>query len=1445
MAKDIKSWYENLFSQKIQIAEWQLDVAAVIYVFLGLGLGLFIALSGVITDVFASVNASVIKDTDTHFSQGILSSTTVVGSGTGSYVELSSSGGGNWYNNSWQYRRKLTIDNSAQAENLANFPLLVTLSASNFDFSKVRSDGGDIRFTDSNGTTLLSYEIEEWDAVGQKAVIWVKVPQIDSSSDTDSIFLYYGNSGATSAASATNVWDSNYLYTFHLNEAYTNGATDAVKDSTATPRNGTATGFNGTSTSGTNLPSIIGDGVFFDGVNDSITIPSVGGGKNISVGAANTSYTVEVWYKWDGDTVNDKWLVTDGQLFWGFGDVAYALVVSSGYGSFMTASDNSIISFSNTPEVLSTTEWTYLVGVRDANDDSLKLYLNGQLVDTDADGTTAIDISSTEPVKLASRPGNDFYTYGPLDEPRLSNSIRSAAWIAAQYKSMMDQYIDYGDELVQLAPSGTWESATDSNVIDLLWNEAWGDGTAGSTAFSAEVSNVSGNATITFQMRAAATTGALAAAPYATLGTANSGTLFTRTAGDLLSYGLNTGNNRYVQLKATLVSVDGAANPRLGSITLHYQRDVDAPEVAPSALTMSRASGGAGILSGGWTNNPAAYFSWTHGSDSESGLKGYCAYLGSSAVGNPANDKGLLGTSPVSTDDTTCQFIVNANNIDFANSSLRGGGWLTTSSSNYYFILKAIDNSGNISATALSFPFKYDDLDPENPTFISLPGDFIQTKNATVTWPTNDGNAASDAHSGLAGLQYRIGSTGTWYGEDHTGAEDDTDLLEDDGAYTTDPTVDYPDISEGTNLIYVRTWDLAGNVSDSYVTGALKVNTIAPSAPTSLEVDPENNTTNSYAFNWEPPLTYSGQINNITYCYTVNVLPSVNTCSFTTPGTTELSADAYANQPGANVFYVVARDEASNINYEVYSQVEFTYSGSAPSLPLNVEVSDISIKESSSWRLVVSWDEPTGLGAGISRYDVFRSTTNVSCSSSFGSFAKIGTSASTSYTDNGLPQQTHYYCVKACDSANNCSAVSETKSGYPDGRFDVAPEIVTQPIVSDITTTKATISWSTNRSADSRVAFGLRSLDYFAEEPSKPVLTTSHSINLINLTPNTTYYFQAKWVDEDGNIGIASERLFRTLPAPTIKDVTTGNVGIDSALLRYTATNASSVRIYYGTSTAFGSVLTSGTTSAEQVYVSQLPNLLDGTKYYYRINPIDVEGNEYPGTVLDFTTIARPKIIDLKVNEVTGESQPTIRLNWSTNVETTNAIEYYPESDPSQLKQEASADYLKGVQEEVVRGLAPNTRYVLQLKVRDRLGNEVVSDKYTFITNEDSRPPKISNMRIEGSVVIAGIGGETTPTAQIVVSWDTDEPATSQIEYGQGTGGTYSQRSFKDGKLTYNHVVVISKLQPSKVYSLRVVTEDAARNETKSGDSVTITPKAGETATEIVLKNLSDIFGFL
>ena len=90
---------------------------------------------------------------------------------------------GGWWDISWGYRVKITLQNQDVNEILTDFPVQVCVCDTWFDFSKAKAGGADLRFVDSDGT-LLNHEIEEWNTTGCSCV-WVKIPQVSTSGNTD------------------------------------------------------------------------------------------------------------------------------------------------------------------------------------------------------------------------------------------------------------------------------------------------------------------------------------------------------------------------------------------------------------------------------------------------------------------------------------------------------------------------------------------------------------------------------------------------------------------------------------------------------------------------------------------------------------------------------------------------------------------------------------------------------------------------------------------------------------------------------------------------------------------------------------------------------------------------------------------------------------------------------------------------------------------------------------------------------------------------------------------------------------------------------------------------------------------------------------------------------------------------------------------------------------
>jgi len=122
-----------------------------------------------------------------------------------------------WYNPSWQYRQSVTISGSTGAGTNYQVPLNIGESSGatgyNFQlnghsakFPSDKNDGGDLRFTASDGTTLLNFWVESVTGTSPNRVakVWVQVSADLGSNQT--IYCYYGNANAINASNGFNTF---------------------------------------------------------------------------------------------------------------------------------------------------------------------------------------------------------------------------------------------------------------------------------------------------------------------------------------------------------------------------------------------------------------------------------------------------------------------------------------------------------------------------------------------------------------------------------------------------------------------------------------------------------------------------------------------------------------------------------------------------------------------------------------------------------------------------------------------------------------------------------------------------------------------------------------------------------------------------------------------------------------------------------------------------------------------------------------------------------------------------------------------------------------------------------------------------------------------------------------------------------------------------------------
>src|SRR5260370_9946435 len=103
-------------------------------------------------------------------------------------------------------------------------------------------------------------------------------------------------------------------------------------------------------------------------------------------------------------------------------------------------------------------------------------------------------------------------------------------------------------------------------------------------------------------------------------------------------------------------------------------------------------------------------------------------------------------------------------------------------------------------------------------------------------------------------------------------------------------------------------------------------------------------------------------------------------------------------------------------------------------------------------------------------------------------------------------------------------------TAHPARRCGAAPLPIPRPPSSAITASGATISWTTNKAADSQLAYGLTSA-YGLVSALIPALVTSHSINLTGLTASSIYHYQVLSHDSLGNVTQSGDLTFTTLAA--------------------------------------------------------------------------------------------------------------------------------------------------------------------------------------------------------------------------------------------------------------------------------------------------------------------------
>ena len=218
-----------------------------------------------------------------------------------------------------------------------------------------------------------------------------------------------------------------------------------------------------------------------------------------------------------------------------------------------------------------------------------------------------------------------------------------------------------------------------------------------------------------------------------------------------------------------------------------------------------------------------------------------------------------------------------------------------------------------------------------------------------------------------------------------------------------------------------------------------------------------------------------------------------------------------------------------------------------------------------------------------------------------------------------------------------------------------------------------------------------------------------------------------------------------------------------------------------------------------------LQNLTDGARYYFVVAGVDgnsVEGMpsaEVSGLVLNSASIMANSIttssaIVTWTTNKSGSSQ--VEFGTGTSYETTTPLDSTLVSNHSQT----------------LMNLNLGTTYNYRIRSTDASGSSHVSGNFTFTTVA----------ALSSSNVAAG----SITTSSAVISWTTNNPSNSQVEYGTTT--SYGSTTSLDSTLVVNHSQTLTNLSASTTYNYRIRSTDASGSSHVSAN-FTFTTTAAQT----------------
>ena len=403
------------------------------------------------------------------------------------------------------------------------------------------------------------------------------------------------------------------------------------------------------------------------------------------------------------------------------------------------------------------------------------------------------------------------------------------------------------------------------------------------------------------------------------------------------------------------------------------------------------------------------------------------------------------------------------------------------------------------------------------------------------------------------------------------------------------------------------------------------------------------------------------------------------------------------------------------------------------------------------------------------------------------------------------------------------------------GSGDITAPEISNIKVSSISGESATIAWDTNENANSLVRYGITTEygnmagdDLINLDTLK--YAKAHQVTIGNLIPGTKYYYTVSSTDASGNIAESPQNSFTTSAPSSISSIRVESKNLGEATITWKTSDETTSIVEYGLTTSYGEKKENSEYTEE--HSISLSDLEQGFTYHYRIKGKDKNGNLYASADNTFEPKSPPKITGVNVNDV-NEHGATI--TFETDVPADSNVSYAQVDDSDKIGSQGSREMTRE-HKVMLENLEQGTTYSIMISARDEQGTEATVEGPNFTTGKDENPPKIDQVRTDSALT-------QNDKVQTIISWKTDEQASTHIIYREGRTGQEKEIKVSDN-LTTSHIAVVTAFKPGTVYNFRVKSIDSSGNEALSGHYTLLTPRKRENIIQIITSNFQEIFSW-